>query len=154
LIRIRDPESLWPWIRNGKIRIRDKHPVSATLLLSHLIISWREEKKQVCHGAYGMKLPGNNVDKLWIIVRTVEQVLETGPVQGWEGAAGVGAGQEGETGGQRTPPSYQVGAGQVPLLNQVPHQPSVKKRYFVFDDFLRLSHSVGDPAPDPGPSLF
>jgi hypothetical protein len=25
-IRIRDPESFLPWIRDGKIRIRDKHP--------------------------------------------------------------------------------------------------------------------------------
>ncbi len=31
-IRIRDPESFWPWIPDGKIRIRDKHPGSATLL--------------------------------------------------------------------------------------------------------------------------
>jgi len=33
-IRIRDPESFLPWIRDGKIRgsgIRDKHPGSATL---------------------------------------------------------------------------------------------------------------------------
>ncbi len=30
-MRIRDPESFWPWIRDGKIRIRDKHPGSATL---------------------------------------------------------------------------------------------------------------------------
>ncbi len=26
-----DPEIFWPWIRDGKIRIRDKHPGSATL---------------------------------------------------------------------------------------------------------------------------
>ncbi len=26
-----DPESIWPWIRDGKIRIRDNHPGSATL---------------------------------------------------------------------------------------------------------------------------
>ncbi len=57
----------------------------------------------------------------------VQQVLETGPVQGRERAAGMGAGQEGEAGGQRTTPHYQMGAGQVPLLNQVPHQPSVEK---------------------------
>jgi hypothetical protein len=29
--RIRDAESFWLWIRDGKIRIRDKHPGSATL---------------------------------------------------------------------------------------------------------------------------
>jgi hypothetical protein len=29
--QIRDPESFWPWIQNGKIRIRDKHPGSATM---------------------------------------------------------------------------------------------------------------------------
>jgi hypothetical protein len=33
-LRIRDPESFGPWIRDGKIRIRDKHPGSATLLRS------------------------------------------------------------------------------------------------------------------------
>jgi hypothetical protein len=32
LIRIRDPESFGPWIRDGKIQIWDKHPGSATLL--------------------------------------------------------------------------------------------------------------------------
>ncbi len=32
LMRIRDPESFWPWIRDGKIRIRDKHPGSATVI--------------------------------------------------------------------------------------------------------------------------
>jgi hypothetical protein len=30
-MRIRDPESFWPWIRDGKIQIRDKHTGSATL---------------------------------------------------------------------------------------------------------------------------
>jgi hypothetical protein len=30
-IRIRDSESFWPWIRAGKIRIRDKHPGAAAL---------------------------------------------------------------------------------------------------------------------------
>ena len=34
-IRIRDPEPFSPWIRDGKIRIRDKHPGSATLLIAH-----------------------------------------------------------------------------------------------------------------------
>ncbi len=28
-----DPEYFWPWIRDGKIRIRDKHPGSETLIL-------------------------------------------------------------------------------------------------------------------------
>ncbi len=103
--------------------------------LTYYLATWKKNKFVFTrHGAFGMKLPGNNVDKLWIIVGTVEQVLQTGPVQGREGAAGMGAGQEGEAGGQRTPPSYQMGAGQVPLLYQVPHQPSVKKRYFVFKD--------------------
>ncbi len=32
-IQIRDPESFWPWIRDGKIRIRKKHLGSATLCL-------------------------------------------------------------------------------------------------------------------------
>ncbi len=31
-IRTRDPESFWPWIRDGKIRIRDKQSRYATLL--------------------------------------------------------------------------------------------------------------------------
>ncbi len=31
-IRIQDSESFWPWIRDGEIQIRDKHPGSATLL--------------------------------------------------------------------------------------------------------------------------
>ncbi len=30
-IRIRDPKYFWPWIRDGKTRMRDKHPGSATL---------------------------------------------------------------------------------------------------------------------------
>ena len=33
-IRIRDSESFRPWIRDGKIRIRDKHLGSATLDIS------------------------------------------------------------------------------------------------------------------------
>ncbi len=31
-MRIRDPDYFWPWIRDRKFRIRDKHPGSATLL--------------------------------------------------------------------------------------------------------------------------
>jgi hypothetical protein len=31
-MRIRDTKSLSPWIREGKFRIRDKHPGSATVL--------------------------------------------------------------------------------------------------------------------------
>jgi hypothetical protein len=31
-MRIRDPESFWPWIRDGIIQIRDKYPGSATLI--------------------------------------------------------------------------------------------------------------------------
>ncbi len=29
------PESFWPWIRDGKIRIQDKHPGPATLAVTH-----------------------------------------------------------------------------------------------------------------------
>jgi hypothetical protein len=31
-MRIRDPESFFPWIQDGKFCIRDKHPGSATLI--------------------------------------------------------------------------------------------------------------------------
>jgi hypothetical protein len=33
---IKDPESFSPWIRDGKIQIRDKHPGSVTLRLEEL----------------------------------------------------------------------------------------------------------------------
>ncbi len=33
-IRIRNPKSLWPWIRDGKLRIRDKPPGFTILFLS------------------------------------------------------------------------------------------------------------------------
>ncbi len=38
LIRIRDAGSgiFWPWIRDGKIRIRDKHPGFTTLELTNV----------------------------------------------------------------------------------------------------------------------
>ncbi len=38
-IRIRGPESFWPWIREGKIRIRDKHPGYVTLGISFVLRS-------------------------------------------------------------------------------------------------------------------
>ncbi len=36
-IWIRDPKSFWPWIRDGNIRIRDKHPGSATMVMNNRV---------------------------------------------------------------------------------------------------------------------
>jgi hypothetical protein len=38
LLRIRDPVPFLPWIRDGKIRIQDKHPGSATLILIYILV--------------------------------------------------------------------------------------------------------------------
>ncbi len=46
-IRIRDLESLWPWIRNGKILIRNKHSGSATLIFSTTKMHLLSEKVQI-----------------------------------------------------------------------------------------------------------
>jgi hypothetical protein len=37
-VRIRNLESCQPWIRDGKSRVRDKHPGSATLDKSKMMI--------------------------------------------------------------------------------------------------------------------
>jgi hypothetical protein len=44
-IRIRDPDSFWPWIRDGKIRIRDKHSGYATLILTSKLIKKKDIPK-------------------------------------------------------------------------------------------------------------
>jgi hypothetical protein len=59
-IRIRDPESFLSWIRDGKIRIRDKHPGSSTLSTMFLHASSSQyfespQKQQRCGS--GMFIP-------------------------------------------------------------------------------------------------
>ncbi len=68
LCGIRDPESFWP-IRDGKIRIRDKHPGSATLdtndsffLFAKVLESLAEEVEEVV-ATWSLFDPGSGMEK-------------------------------------------------------------------------------------------